>query len=143
MAAPAYDNTPDPVNLDAVDVLGAGKTVILVHDTALGAYRAARVSDFTGAGASASPLALKREEALPMTGAAIALPAAPAGASKVTVQAQNGDIRARLDGATTAPTSTSGLIYYEGEQADLLAAVFTTVRVIGAAGTALELVWWG
>ena len=133
---PIYDNQPDNINLDAVDVLGAGKNVAFVHDPALGAYRAQRSTDTQPPGTG--PLLLQTSGSITTTSQA--LPSVPTGAGYARLRLGVG-ISARYDGtpATGGPSDES---YIAGGTLELLSAgEIAGFRFIGTATGTYSIVY--
>lgn len=63
-----------------------------------------------------------------------ALPSLPADAKKAVIQAEGADVRWRPDGATTAPTASSGMRLADGESMPYVGGL-ANVRFIAVSGT--------
>lgn len=74
------------------------------------AWEAARQQAFDADRLATTPFA--RETSL---AAAKALPSLPTDATKAVIQAEAGRVRWRPDGATTAPTATTGMLLEDGD----------------------------
>lgn len=135
MPVPNYDNMPDPISADAVDVLGAGKSADLLFDPVLGKLRVMSTADLTAVQLQAGQGAVLGQSTGTIDATPRQLTGIPAGSGYARLQFHSAGVYARYDG-TAASGSALEEQYAAGGLLELTSAAdianFRYVTLSGA-----------
>lgn len=137
MPGPVYDSLPDNISADAVDVLGAGKSVTFIYDAALGAYRAQRSTDAQPPGNGT----LLAQMTATITTASQALTGIPAGATFAQLQFRGAGVSARYDGAAASNSAAEEQYAAGGTLRLTNAADIAGFRYIGTGAGSISILY--